>query len=372
MACHTNKISGCNNSGNLLTVVMQALGERKQSVMESGRVSDEFNILITAASRRVAMIRGFSRALAELDMNGSVQVCDSDRLSPGLRFADKFHLAPLSSDASYIPTLLDICVRENIKLVVPTIDEELPVFGKHKADFQKIGVTALVSDEKVGVMCNSKYLTSLFFIENEFPFAKTMLPEQVDFKSVKYPLFIKPNSGRGSVGAYPVRNETELKFFMTYVKNPVVQEFLSGKEYTIDVLAGLDGRIIHVVPRERIVIRSGVSDRARTRRDEKLMNLCAEICEKLGVVGPVNMQCKIDIGKITFFEINPRFSGAIQLTAAAGADFFKLILLDAAGKPPPVSIGEFKDNYLMISYEESLFEENGVKRIPSRNKTVIS
>ncbi|MBI5814543.1 MAG: ATP-grasp domain-containing protein [Nitrospinae bacterium] len=331
-------------------------------------MSGEFNILITAASRRVAMIRGFTQALEDLGVAGRVLVCDSDRLSPGLRFADKFHLVPLSSEPEYIPTLLEICRKENIKLVVPTIDEELPVFGKHKKDFAAIGVTALVSDERVGLICNDKYKTSLFFAENGFPFAKTMLPEQLDFKSVKYPLFIKPRSGRGSVDAYPVKNEEELKFFLNYVHNPVVQNFLTGKEYTIDVLAGLDGRIIHVVPRERIVIRSGVSDRARTRKDEKLMNLCAKICGTLGVVGPVNIQCKIDNGKTTFFEINPRFSGAIQLTTAAGADFFRLIVQDAMGLKPEPAIGDFKDNFLMISYEESIFESNGVKKLPAVEK----
>lgn len=324
---------------------------------------NNFNILITAASRRVAMIRGFARALAELGVEGRIHVCDTDSLSPGLRFCDKYHIVPMSDSPDYIPTILEICNRERINLLVPTIDEELPLFGRHKRDFEEIGVIALVSDEKAGTICNDKYLTARFFKENGFPFATTQLPHEIDFENVTYPLFIKPRRGRGSVGVFPIHNENELRFFINYVKKPVVQRFLSGKEYTVDVLAGLDGRILSIVPRERIVIRSGVCDRGRTWRDERLIELSRSICEKLGVVGPVNLQCKIQDGEITFFEINPRFSGAIQLTVAAGADFFSTIIREAMGERPAPAIGEFTDQLLMISYEESIFETNGIRKV---------
>lgn len=60
----------------------------------------DFNILVTAASRRVAMIRGFSNALKKLGVKGKVVCTDTDILSTGLRFCDAFHLAPFR-----IPTI---------------------------------------------------------------------------------------------------------------------------------------------------------------------------------------------------------------------------------------------------------------------------
>ncbi|VAX23269.1 hypothetical protein MNBD_NITROSPINAE01-1128 [hydrothermal vent metagenome] len=320
---------------------------------------NKFNILITAASRRVAMIRGFTTALRELGISGAVHVTDTDKNSPGLRFCDKAHLVPLSTSDGYIQAILEICEKENINLVIPTIDEELPVFGANKEKFKAIGVIPLVSDENIGDICNDKHLTASFFDEHAFPFVKTYLPHEIDFASIKYPLFIKPRVGRGSVSAYPVHTETQLRFFLDYVKNPVVQDYLDGAEYTVDALIGLDGKVLSVVPRERLVIRSGVCDRGRTRKNMKLITLCRDICEKLGVIGPVNLQCKVNRGKISFFEINPRFSGAIQLTVAAGADFFKMIVKDAIGEGQEPAIGEFTDNLMMMSYEESIFEENG-------------
>lgn len=331
----------------------------RRSQMAQREMPEDFNILITAASRRIALIRGFKRALADFPGGGKVWVTDYDKMAPGLRFADGYHIAPLSSSPNYIPTLLDVCRQRRIKMVIPSIDEELPLFGRSKKDFEDIGVIPLVSDERVGLACTDKSLTATFFEENGFPFAKTFSPDEVNPDAANYPLFIKPRKGRGSIGAHFVKDANELKFFTSYVADPVIQEYLDGREYTIDVLAGLDGRILSVVPRERLVIRSGVSDKAKTHRDMKLIGLCKTICERLGVVGPVNMQCKVNNGKIKFFEINPRFSGAIQLTIASGADFFKMIIAEGMGLRPKPAIGEFTDKLLMISYEESLFEPDG-------------
>ncbi|MBF0170608.1 MAG: ATP-grasp domain-containing protein [Nitrospinae bacterium] len=317
------------------------------------------NILITAASRRVAMVKGFVKALADLGVPGAVHVTDTDPLSTGLRFAHKAHMVPFSDSPSYLPRLLEICQQEHIRLVVPTIDEELINFGSWKEEFVRNGAIPLVSDTTVGRICRDKFQTARWFGEHQFPFATTWLPGDIDPAKAKYPLFIKPRKGRGSVGAHMIKNERELRFFVDYVEDPVIQTYLHGSEFTVDVLAGLDGRILSVVPRQRMVIRSGVCDRGQTVMDKELIALCARICETMQVVGPVNLQLKKQRGKATFFEVNPRFSGAIQLTVAAGADFFRMIVEEALGRNPAPAVGAFKGGVLMMSYEDSLFELNG-------------
>jgi carbamoyl-phosphate synthase large subunit len=315
-----------------------------------------FNILITAASRRVAMVRGFAHALEQVGVAGTVQVTDTDPYSTGLRFAHKGHMVPLSGSPAYLPSLLTICEKEDISLIVPTIDEELPSFGKWREEFVRRGVTPLVSESHVGAVCRDKYATYRWFADRGFPFAPSWLPSEIDFAAARYPLFIKPRQGRGSVGIHRVDNERALKFFLDYVENPIVQTYLTGDEYTVDALAGLDGRILSVVPRQRLIIRSGVCDRGVSRNNRAIIEISQAICEALNVVGPVNLQMMWLNGKATFFEINPRFSGAIQLTVAAGADFFRLIVEEALGRRPPSAIGDFADGVMMMSYEESIFE----------------
>ncbi|MFQ5431763.1 MAG: ATP-grasp domain-containing protein [Nitrospinota bacterium] len=314
----------------------------------------QVNVLITAASRRVALIRSFSQALSDSGHLGKVVVTDTDSLSAGLFFSDKFYAVPLSGSPEYISSIKEVCRKEDINLLIPTIDEELPLFGRYKDDFKKAGVRIPVSDHEVGEICNDKYKTYLFFKENSLPIANTYLPDMVRRVRPKPPLFIKPRIGRGAVSSYPINTEKELDFFLEYVENPVVQDYLPGKEFTIDVLCDYDSRVISVVPRERLVIRSGVSDRGITYKHQGLIDTSMEVASKLRLIGAANLQCKLDGDKITFFEVNPRFSGAIQLTIRAGANFPAMLIAMQNGGVSPC-IGEFRENLTMVSYEESLY-----------------
>ena len=109
------------------------------------------------------------------------------------------------------------------------------------------------------------------------------------------------------------------------------------------------------MPRERVVIRAGVSDRGRTVRDEKLIDLALACARVFEFVGATNIQCRVVDGHPVIFEINPRFSGGIPLTIAAGADFPRMLVLLALGRPVKPAIGEFRADLWMTSFETSLF-----------------
>ena len=315
----------------------------------------EVNILITAASRRVALIQAFSQALTRLGLKGNIVTTDMSALSPGLYFGSRHYIVPLTTDPQYLPIIKSICFRERIHLLVPTIDDELPLFGKYTEDFWATGIRVAVSGENTGRICNNKYITAQFLLEKGIPFARTWLPEELDFCRLTYPLFIKPRSGRGSVGAFPIQNERELRFFLDYVPNPVVQEFLPGKEFTIDLLADFDGNVISVVPRERMVIRSGVTDRGQTLNHPAMIQLAIRTAEALEIRGPANIQVKLHNENATLFEVNPRFSGGIPLTIAAGADFPRWLIEMCCGRNPKPCIGKFTDGLIMVCYESALF-----------------
>ncbi len=315
----------------------------------------EVNILITAASRRVALIQAFSHALTRLGLKGNIITTDMSTLSPGLYFGSRHYIVPLTTDPQYLPIIRSICFRERIHLLIPTIDDELPLFGKYTEDFWATGIRVAVSGESTGRICNDKYLTAQFLLEKDIPFARTWLPEELEFSRTNYPLFLKPRSGRGSVGAFPIQNERELRFFLDYVPNPVVQEFLPGNEFTIDLLADFSGNVISVVPRERIVIRSGVTDRGQTLNHPAMIQLAIRTAEALEIRGPANIQVKLHNEKATVFEVNPRFSGGIPLTIAAGADFPRWLIEMCCGRNPRPCIGKFTDGLIMVCYESALF-----------------
>jgi carbamoyl-phosphate synthase large subunit len=323
----------------------------------------ELNILITAASRRVPLIRAFGESLRALGLRGRVITTDMDVLSPGLYFSDRHYLVPLTTASQYIPIIRSICFRERIHLLIPTIDDELPLFGQHADTFLATGVRVVVSGRETCVACNDKYRTWQLLASKGLPAARTWLPGEVDPAGVTYPLFLKPRIGRGSVGAHRIDNEREMRFFLGYVNDPVVQEYLPGREFTIDVLCDFKGKVISSVPRERLVIRSGVSDRGRTVKDPGLIELGARTAEALGIIGPANIQVKADGDRCTIFEINPRFSGGIPLTLAAGADFPAWLIEMRLGRKVRPAVGRFVDGLTMACYESAVYLDDAGSRV---------
>jgi carbamoyl-phosphate synthase large subunit len=311
------------------------------------------NVLITAGSRRVPLVQAFQRAVRATG-GGRVVVTDVNPLSPTVYVADRSYEVPLSTDPEYLAAVERICAVERISLVVPTIDDELLTFAEASPRFADAGVRVAVSSPKAIGACNDKYQTWRVLSARGLPVAETFLPSDLP-ATPSFPLFIKPRFGRGGVGAFPIRDARELAFFLQYVADPVLQPYLNGPEFTIDVLSDFQGQVLSVVPRERVVIRAGVVDRGRTVRDESLLSLGALCAQALECIGAINIQCRIVDGRPVIFEINPRFSGGIPLTIAAGADFPHMLVQAARGREVSPVIGRFSDALWMTSYETSVF-----------------
>ena len=311
------------------------------------------NVLITAGSRRVPLVRAFQRAVAQ-HRGGNVIVTDVNPLSPAVHAANRAYRVPLADDPTYLDAVLDIALGERVSLVVPTIDDELALFGRAVDRFREHGIRVAVSPPQTSALCEDKYATCRYLNDHGITAAASWLPGEVPAGTL-FPLFIKPRRGRGSVNAYPVRTQRELDFFIDYVPDAVVQSYLDGPEFTIDMLCDFSGQPLSIVPRRRDVIRAGVSDRGRTVNDPALIQVARTCAATLQFAGAVNIQCRVVDGQPVIFEINPRFSGGIPLTIQAGADLPRMLVDLVAGRRVAPSIGRFRDNLWMTSYETSVF-----------------
>jgi len=311
------------------------------------------NVLITAASRRVALVQAFQAALRATG-GGRVIVCDINPLSPAVHVADRAYLVPLSSAPDYLDEIRTICELEAISLLVPTIDDELELFARARESFAVRGIGVAVSSPETTALCNDKLTTCAHLRAHGVAAAATYIPGTLP-ERISLPLFVKPRVGRGGIGAYRAQSARDLAFFVDYVDDPVIQEYLDGPEFTIDVLCDFQGRVLSVVPRERVVIRAGVIDRGRTSNDRALIDLALACAGVIPFAGAVNIQCRVANGRPVVFEINPRFSGGIPLTIAAGADFPRMILDLVAGRQVSPAIGAFTPDFWMTSYEASIF-----------------
>lgn len=322
----------------------------------------ELNILFTCAGRRVALLKCFRDALRKLDVHGEVLAADITPASSAFQAADEGLLVPRVDDERYIPTLLELVESRRIGLIVPTTDRDLMVLAREQQRFADAGCTVMIGSQRAIAMCRDKLRTQEVFAKAGLAEVRT-----VDYASFRaepfYPVFCKPAGGSGGRGSAIVRNKTQLEALVathgaeSVESGYVFQQYFPGREYTIDVYRTRDGRVVSVVPRQRLEVRSGEVQQAVTVRDAELIYAARRLGESFeGIWGVFCCQCRRAHGdQPRFFEINPRFGGGVPLSIAAGADLPAYLIQEVVGEPVTAQVGEFTENLLMLRYDDALF-----------------
>jgi len=318
------------------------------------------NILFTSGGRRVALIRAFQESARRLGLESRIFVADAKDTAPALRLDGVTPLdVPHVTSRDYIPRLVSICQKNHIRLLVPLIDPELRVLASARQQLAEVGTFVLVSSPESVAIGEDKRNTAEFFLRNGFPTPRVFWDARQAAEAGRFPLIVKPARGSSSVGVHCVRDRRELEFFSSYVADSMVQEYITGVEYTMDVLAGMDGRALCCVPRRRIETRAGEVSKGLTVRHPGLIELCTAVVEKMpGAVGCITIQAFVDAaGGIKLIEINPRFGGGYPLSYEAGADYPRAILRMLRNEPAePI---QWNDNVLMLRYDEAIFVKGG-------------
>jgi carbamoyl-phosphate synthase large subunit len=161
------------------------------------------------------------------------------------------------------------------------------------------------------------------------------LTEELDADSWDYPVIVKPRTGSGSRDISVIGSAPELTAFGPSPEF-IVQDYLPGEEYSIDVLADTDGRVVAGVPRARARVDSGISVAGRTLHDPELEEFGAAVAERVGLTFIANVQARRDrAGRPALLEVNPRPPGSLPLTVASGVDMPRLALDALRGRPMP-------------------------------------
>lgn len=105
------------------------------------------NIIITSVGQRVTLVRDFKETLVRYYPDAKVFTTDMNpELAPAAYMSDGCFEVHRVTDENYIPQLLDICKKNKIGMIVPTIDTELLVLAKSKQLFNDNGIVVSVSD----------------------------------------------------------------------------------------------------------------------------------------------------------------------------------------------------------------------------------
>ncbi len=313
------------------------------------------NVLLTSVGRRSYLVEYFKAGLAG---RGRVVAVNSSSASPGMALADRCYQVPLISSADYVPSLLDICRKESIGLLVPLFDIDLPTIARHREAFESLGVALAVSDPWAVEAANDKWQTQSLLTKHGLGTPRTFLGIDsarvaLEQGKLSFPLIVKPRCGMGSIGVFTAETAEELEFFYRYSQkhieasylrmlarsapdeNVLIQEKLAGTEYGVDVLNDFSGDHMATVVKRKLAMRSGETDVAITE-DQALVRECAE---RLGRIlrhrGNLDIDVMLDAvtGEPSIIEFNARFGGGYPFSHLAGVDFPAAMIAAAEGKP---------------------------------------
>ena len=314
----------------------------------------DINVLVLSAGRRVELIQCFKKAARELDISGSVVAVDCSPTAPALYFADKYRIVPRIDSGDYVRALIDICNEEKISLVVPTIDTELLLLAEKRGKIEEeTDARVLVSDLSVVNICRNKLNTQSYMEEHGFKVPHLYTAQELRNDNIRYPLFVKPIDGSSSIDTYKVNNKRELDAILTLVRNPMVQDYMDGDEYTIDVFLDFDAKIITMVPRLRMATRSGEIAKGRIVKDAEIMEDVRRLMEELKPIGHITVQCRKTYRGIEYIEINPRFGGGAPMSIMAGADSCRNLYRLLRGEVLTYN-EDFRENITFLRFDSSI------------------
>lgn len=316
------------------------------------------NILFTNIGRRVALVKYFKEIYKDLNLKGKIVGTDMSMTAPAIHIVDRqYQICPVSH-YEYITILKSICQKENIDLLISLLDTDLLKLSENKISFERIGTQVLISSYEIIDICQDKIKTYEFLRNIGIDTPNLFKIEEVLSGKIKgFPFTLKPSQGSAGKGVFKINDVEELNFYLKKIKNPILQEFIEGDEFTIDVLVDFEQTVRCVVPRKRIEIRAGEVSKGMTVKDKRIIKIAKQCVEALkGAIGPITVQGFLtNEGDFKVIEINPRFGGGHPLAIVAGANFPRWIIEIMLNRNPDIKLDNWEDGLVMLRYDDAIF-----------------
>lgn len=275
-----------------------------------------------------------------------VVAVDADPAAVGLCLAPEAAVVPPATAEGFVPALADLAVARGCDALVPTVAEELPALHAGARLLADAGVATWLPEPGAVRSCLDKWRFAEVMAAGGVPVPPTALPGADGLPAalsgaapgpdgwggLPGPWIVKPRNGRGSRHVLAADDLAELAAALVLVPEPIVQHRAAGREFTVDVLAGHDG-VVGSVARWRDETRGGISTRGETFVHAGVDAAVAAAVAAAGLWGPANVQGFARGGDVVITEINPRFSGGLPLSLAAGADLVGEYLRAVRGQP---------------------------------------
>lgn len=250
---------------------------------------------------------------------------DANPFSVGFQWTDTGYPVPLVNDPRWVDSIIDICGKENVVLILPGIEQDVKAFLRH---FEKIvkntsALPLLNSSDALRVGFD-KWELYLFATQNDMKMPLTWLVTKVNISSLSdsaYPLLLKPRKSMAGKGIYKVDHADDLRFWVGRlpVNEYMVQQYVGSddEEYTVGIFGFKNADISEPFALKRR-LNYGSTFEAETVYDANLSAVVSRMANKLHIVGPTNFQFRKVGDEYYLLEVNPRFSSSTSIKSAFG------------------------------------------------------
>jgi carbamoyl-phosphate synthase large subunit len=327
-------------------------------------IKKEINVLFTCAGRRNYLINYFKEALRG---NGKIFAGDFQKDAPSLIDADVAILMPSFDDPNYITFLKDICKVNAIDAIISLNDLELPLLSKHKSELENNGQLVIISDSTVIDIAFDKWKTYEFLKSNKLQTPKTYINlkkaiKDLETRKLNFPIVLKPRWGSASINIDVVENSEELalayqlqkiKISRTILANAsksnleeaiLIQEKISGIEYGMDILNDFNANYVGSFAREKLSMRSGETDKAKSVIIKSLSETGEKIAKSLKHIGNLDIDLFVNESGIFVLELNPRFGGGYPFSHEAGINTAAIFIAWLRGNSTIAKFINYKEN----------------------------
>ncbi|MFV0559278.1 MAG: ATP-grasp domain-containing protein [Enterococcus sp.] len=315
-------------------------------------------VLVLSVGIRVKLIQALKNA------GMYVIATDCSPAAPGLYVADEYQLTLPFGTQEYLEELLVLCKEKKIDGIFSLIDPEIDYLAEHASLFSELGTTPILSSRQTITQCFDKLLfakecqmagiptTATYEDFEEFALA-------YQNKKIEFPVFVKPRCGSASIAIQKIQTSEELQHVMKNNPDLIIQKFMNGIEYGVDLYCDLKtGEIIQFFIKEKLKMRAGETDKARSVANEQIDGLLLEVAEHFDLRGPIDLDIFEVDGKFYLSEINPRFGGGYPFAEISGATFAQLILKNLSGEINVPQKLIYETGQLLMKYPEVIVAPN--------------
>lgn len=335
-----------------------------------------FNVMITGCS-------SFSKELIECLKNNadSVEIkvvgvdCNEHNL---LRTnVDWAYVVPKITHPSYIESLIGICKKHDVKIILPYITKELLLLSENIEKFESEGIKVSVSSpESLRIANNKKKIGERYAQLMPAQLLPHSASEVNDFvesvESTGGKVCCKISNGCGGQGFFVIddkksndiailgRKDTPLYLSKEYAirliedndYNVILQEFRKGKDYSVCVLAN-KGEVLAEVGYIGYSMVCGAVMSGEIKKHEEAYRIAAEITKELQLDGNLCFDFIVEQDKAWLLEVNPRINATLPFCCKAGANLAYLRCLQLLGHnvtPPEIQYGLKMKKYYESEY----------------------